>query len=449
MKLLHANDSLGKHANSWYAAAANTTQYPQLEGHLDADVCVIGAGFTGLSTALELARSGISCVLLEAHRVGWGASGRNGGQLGSGFNRDQMELESSLGESTAKDLWQIAEQAKHWIRDTCEREDINIDYQPGIVTALHRQRFVKTLHTYCEHLNSKYNYSAYRPLDKQALQGRVNSENYHGGAIDEGAGHVNPLKLARGLAQAAVRAGAHIAERSEVTDILRRATNQSQRVVTSMGSVTCRRVILATNGYIDALDDSINKRLMPINNFIVVTKPLGERAKQLLPCNDAVADSRFVVNYYRLVQDGVAQDGAMNDHTTTGVRLLFGGGENYSYRFPKNITPIVRKAMLSIFPQLQDVEIDYAWGGTLAITRNRLPYIKEVQADRYTAGGYSGHGVALACIYGKALADHMSGKNELYNVLTKLPNKPFPGGTRSRSTLLALAMSGYSMADAI
>ncbi len=273
-----------------------------------------------------------------------------------------------------------------------------------------------------------------QPLDEQSIQERVNSNNYHGGAIDQGAGHIHPLKLARTLAQAAESFGARILERSEVTQIQSRLGSASQRVVTATGSVSCRRVILATNGYVDSLDSGVNKRLMPINNFIVVTEPLGDMAAQLLPFDDAVADSRFVVNYYRRVA---------ND------RILFGGGENYSYRFPDHISSLVRKAMLGVFPQLEDVSIDYAWGGTLAITRNRLPFMGEIQPQRFAAGGYSGHGVALACIYGKALADHMAGDSELYDALSQLPNKAFPGGIRLRPALLAAAMTGYSWVDRI
>ena len=432
MKLLYANDQPGVHAPSWYQDTCITPPRASLEHHLDTDVCIIGAGFTGLAAALELGKLGVDCVVLEAHRVGWGASGRNGGQLGTGFNTDQCELESLVGKPCAHTLWTIAEQAKQWILQTCNEHDANIDYRPGIVSAMHRRRMVQPLHDYCRHLQEHYGYDAMQTLDAKTITERVNSNNYHGGIVDHGAGHIHPLKLANALAEAAESTGVPILERSEVVQILTRAGGASQRVVTASGSVSCRRVILATNGYVDALDDALNTRLMPINNFIVVTEPLGELATHLLPHDDAVADSRFVVNYYRRVD---------ND------RLLFGGGENYSYRFPESIDALVRKAMLGVFPQLKNVRLDYAWGGTLAITRNRLPYIGELRPQRFAAGGYSGHGVALACIYGKALADHMAGESHHYDVLSKLPNRAFPGGVRSRPALLALAMTGYSALD--
>ncbi len=432
MKLLYANDQPGSHAPSWYAATSKLAPSASLEGHQQSDVCIIGAGFTGLAAALELSLQGIDCIVLEAHRVGWGASGRNGGQLGTGFNMDQQGLESLMGAAVAHKLWDISELAKRWILDNAQQHTIDIDYQSGIVYALHRQRFVKPLHDYCAFLQRQYQYEAMSPLDAIDIRKHVNSDNYFGGAIDHGAGHIHPLKLAHGLAQAAMKNGATILEQSEVIRIDRRPGTHVQRVVTATGSVSCERVIMATNGYVDALDQSIHKRLMPINNFIVVTEPLGNRAEEILPANEAVSDSRFVVNYYRRVD---------------GDRLLFGGGENYSYRFPEHIAPLVRRAMLGVFPSLNDVNIDYAWGGTLAITRNRLPYIGEIQPQRFAAGGYSGHGVALACLYGKALADHMTGNNELFDVLRRLPNIAFPGGMRSRPALLALAMTGYSWLD--
>ena len=460
MNLLYANDRPGEHAPSWYQHSCDTPTHPTLESHLDTDVCIVGAGFTGLSAALELRLQGTDCAVLEAHRVGWGASGRNGGQLGTGFNMDQMELEALVGPVLARQLWEIAEKAKLWILETCQQYAINIDYRPGIVYAQHRQRLVKPLHTYCEYLRKHYDYSEMLPLNSGTIRQHVNSLDYHGGAVDRGAGHIHPLKLALGLAAAASSAGADIFERSEVIRVQKKAGGRVLRVITSTGSITCRRVILATNGYGDTLNAQIantenanaqianaknanaknsnaqntqlQQRLMPINNFIVVTEPLGDLAGHLLPADEAVADSRFVVNYFRRVA---------ND------RLLFGGGENYSYRFPDRIATLVRKAMLGIFPELQSAAVDFAWGGTLAITRNRLPFIGEISPQQFAAGGYSGHGVALACIYGKALADHMAGNSEMYTVLGQLPNQPFPGGVRSRPALLAAAMSGYSLLD--
>lgn len=432
MNLLYANDLAGEHAPSWYQQGIEHPAHPALTSNLETDVCIVGAGFTGLAAAIELRAQGIHCVVLDAHRVGWGASGRNGGQLGTGFNMDQITLEALVGEASARQLWTITEDAKRWILDTCTRHGIDIDYRPGIVYAQHRRRHVKPLHQYCNYLQERYNYTSMQPLNAESIVEHVNSQNYYGGLIDKGAGHVHPLKLAIGLSKVAVGAGAEIFERSEVIRVQKAAGEACLRVVTPTGSVVCQRAILATNGYGESLNAKFHQRLMPINNFIVVTEPLGDKARQLLPADEAVADSRFVVNYFRRVADD---------------RLLFGGGENYSYRFPHPIAPGVRNAMLRIFPDLHDAAIDFSWGGTLAITRNRLPYIGEIEPRQFTAGGYSGHGVALACIYGKALADHMAGDSEVYTLLGQLPNQPFPGGKRSRPALLAAAMTGYSWLD--
>lgn len=436
MKLLHANDRRGVHAPSWYQDSCQPQERPALEKNVSADVCVIGAGYTGLACALELARCGRSVVVLDAHRVGWGASGRNGGQLGSGFNRNQLYLERLLGRSQAHALWQAAESAKALVHDICQRHAIDIDYRPGIVYAMHRQRLVKPLHNYCRLLAREYAYDKIQCLDRAGIRGRVGSDGYHGGSLDMGAGHIHAFKLAVGLARAAESSGAQIHELSEAVrvDALRSIHGRTgeQRVITATGSVQCGSVVYAANGYLDDLHPQSNRWVMPINNFIVVSEPLGKRAEHLLPFNDAVADSRFVVNYFRRVG---------------GDRLLFGGGENYSYHFPRDIEHVVRRAMLRVFPDLADVGIDYCWGGTLAITRSRLPYVRQLSPGSYSAGGYSGHGVALAVHYGTAIAEHIDARPDRYDTLAAIVPRTFPGGTLGRPALLALAMTGYSWLD--
>lgn len=432
MKFLYANDDAGQHAPSWYANEGLSEIRPRLAQHTQADVCIVGAGYTGLSAAIELGKQGHSVIVLEAHRVGWGASGRNGGQLGTGFNRSQIELEKTVGALQAHALWDIAEGSKQWILSICNEYALDIEQQPGIVQALHRKRYVKGMHEYCNYLKNRYGYVELEPLDAVDLRKRVDSQAYVGGAVDHGASHVHCLKLARGLATAAEQLEVRIFEMSEAVRLDRRNSQSDIRVITASGSVTCDRLIIATNGYLDRLYPPLQKHLMPINNFIVVTEPLGSRATSLLPFNDAVADSRFVVNYFRRVE---------ND------RLLFGGGENYSYRFPSPIGPSVRRAMLGIFPQLQDVKIEYAWGGTLAITRNRLPCVLEPEPGVYFAAGYSGHGVALACGCGVAIAKQINGDPDGFATLSNVPMHTFPGGEKSRPLLLAAAMSFYSWMD--
>ena len=435
MKLLYANDTPGAHAHSWYRATTEPVEHPQLNSNLQTDVCVIGAGYTGLSAALHLAMAGRSVVVLDAHRCGWGASGRNGGQLGSGFNQSQHELERSLGIQRAHDLWCLAENAKKTVHALCDSHGIEVHYQPGIIAALHRKRALPAAHAYAEKLERDYGYNQMHPLNKGELRALVDSDNYYGGVLDRGAGHLHPLKFAIGLGQAAQAAGVQIHELSEVIRIDNAFNNNAPlRIVTPQGSVRAERVVLACNGYLDALEPRIARRIMPINNFMVATEPLAGLAAELLPNNHAVYDSRYVVNYFRLSKDG---------------RLLFGGGENYSYRFPQDIEHVVRRAMLGVFPQLHGVRIDYAWGGTLAITRSRLPCVRSVSPRMIAAGGYSGHGVALAVETGRVIAEALGGDTARLDWLAELPAARFPGGTLGRPALLALAMKGYAWLDRI
>ncbi|MEE9321693.1 MAG: FAD-binding oxidoreductase [Granulosicoccus sp.] len=435
MKLLYANDAKGEHADSWYHATCQTPARSPLESHLDVDVCVVGAGYTGLSTALHLTQANRSVVVLDAHRIGWGASGRNGGQLGSGFNQSQAELERSLGNERAHALWTLAEEAKKTVHDMCATYDIDIEYQPGIIHADHRARFVADTHVDCEKLINDYAYDAIETLSRKELRSLVDSPHYFGGSLDRGAGHLHPLKLAAGLAVAAETEGAQLFEMSEVIRIVH-ATDTTHdkplRVVTPGGSVRAERVVIACNGYLDTLEPRVARHVMPINNYIVATEPLGDLARELIADNHAVADSRFVVNYFRRSGDD---------------RLLFGGGESYGYQFPSDITNLVRKPLLQVFPQLANVSIDYAWGGTLAITRSRLPCVQQLSHRVYSAAGYSGHGVALAIMSGRAISEALNGDTSRFELLQNLPTAQFPGPSALRPALLALAMSGYSLLD--
>lgn len=432
MKLLHANDRPGQHAPSWYRDSCQSATRASLERELDCDVAIVGAGFTGLAAARELAEAGYRTVVLEAHRVGWGASGRNGGQLGSGFNLDQKSLEQLVGRQAAHALWQISEDAKRYLQDLISEQAMDVEWRPGIVYARHRKRHLAAARDHCHWLEREYGYRQMEYLEPAALRDHVQSENYHGAVLDHGAAHLHPLKLATGLAAAAERAGATIHETSEVLRIATARPGGSHRLITATGSVRCSKVIIAANGYLDELVPALKRCAMPINNFIIVTGKLGERARQLLPHDNAVADSRFVVNYFRRVDDD---------------RLLFGGGENYTYRFPRSIRRNVRSAMLRVFPQLHDAPVEHAWGGTLAITRNRLPYLLQPAPDVYAAGGYSGHGLALAPMYGRAIAEHIRGEPDRLQQLAAIPLTGFPGSDASRAMLLALAMTGYSWLD--
>jgi gamma-glutamylputrescine oxidase len=429
MNLLHANDRAGEYPPSYYAATrAEFGPLPPLQGAVRADVCIVGGGYTGLSAALHLAQRGMSVVVLEAHRVGFGASGRNGGQVGSGQRLDQGALEAAVGLADARRLWDFAQEAKDMVRGLIAAHDMPVRFHPGIAHACWSEGEVRDAARYAEKLRRDYGYDQIEPLSHEEIGRLIPSGVFAGGEMDRGAGHVHPLNYAIGLARAAQAAGAVIHEASEVTGIAHGATPV---VTTAQGTVTCDHLILACNGYLGALEPQVAARVMPINNFIVATEPLGDRAKEVLAEPVAVADTKFVVNYWRLSEDN---------------RLLFGGGESYGYRFP-DIIKTVRKPMLEVYPSLRDVKIDHAWGGTLAITMTRNPCFLRVAPNVLSASGYSGHGVALATLAGRILAEAVAGQAERFDLMARLPTPRFPGGVALRWPLLVLAMTWYSMRD--
>ncbi|WP_022702941.1 NAD(P)/FAD-dependent oxidoreductase [Pseudorhodobacter ferrugineus] len=423
MNLLHVNDKAGEYPASYYAATATKiAAFPPLKGQVSADVCIVGAGYTGLSAALHLARAGLDVVVVEAQRVGFGASGRNGGQVGSGQRLEQDALEKMAGRETARKLWDMGEEAKSLVRDLAK--EMGLPFHAGVAHACYSDAEVRHAETYREKLAREYDYTQIEALPK----GLIGSAAFKGGDLDKGAGHLHPLNFAIGLAQAAVAAGARIYERSEVHHIQH---NLRSEVLTAHGRVSCNHVILAGNGYLSGLERKVAARVMPINNFIVATEPLGDRAAGILAENIAVADSKFVVNYWRLSDD---------------KRLLFGGGESYGYKFP-DVVKTVRKPMLEVYPQLRDVKIDYAWGGTLAITMNRMPCFLRAHPRVFSASGYSGHGVAMATLAGKLMAQAVQGQAGGFDVMAALPQPRFPGGTALRWPLLVAAMTWYGMRD--
>ncbi|WP_428649568.1 NAD(P)/FAD-dependent oxidoreductase [Roseibium sp.] len=431
MDILHVNDQPGEHAPSYYAATANEMpSYPALEEEISCDVCIVGGGYTGLSAALHLAERGYDVVLLDAHRAGWGASGRNGGQVGSGQRVEQDELEGMVGKDNARLLWDIGEDSKKLVRSLIERFNIDCDYKPGILHADHRKRFVPHSRAYAEKLQKDYGYEHIRFVDQDEIRSMLGSTAYYGGTLDTDSGHLHPLNFALGLAQAASAAGARIFERSQVTGYTQ---GDPVRVETARGAVKARYMILACNGYLGGLDRQVASHVMPINNFIIATEPLSDdKARELIRDDVAVGDSKFVINYYRLSAD---------------KRMLFGGGESYGYKFPKDIKGFVRSKMLEIYPQLKDVRIDYGWGGTLGITMSRLPHLARLSPNVFSSAGYSGHGVAMATLAGEVMAEAIDGTASRFDVMSNVPTPRFPGGDRLRWPLLVLAMSYYSLRD--
>lgn len=431
MDLLTANDRPGEYPCSWYAETATPLPLqPRAEGALSCDVCVIGGGFTGLSAALHLAGRGYDVILLEGQRLGFGASGRNGGQVGTGQRQDQGWLERTVGKVRARALWDMALESVALVRDLATRHAPDAGWASGIIHAAHKQGFVAEYHAYAEKLARDYGYDRVRPLSREEMRAMVGSPGYHGGEIDMGSGHLHPLRYALGLARAAHAAGVRLFEQSRVTAITHGAP---ARVTTDQAQITARFVALGCNGYLGRLQPRVASRVMPINNFIVATRPMSEAERAgIIRGNHAVSDSKFVINYFRFSEDN---------------RLLFGGGESYGYRFPADIAGTVRKPLAAIFPQLKDVEITHAWGGTLGITVNRMPHFERLAGNILSASGYSGHGVAMATLGGKLLAEAIAGQAERFDLMAEVPTHPFPGGVPLRTPLLVAAMLWFSLRD--
>ena len=430
MNLLYLNDKIGEYPDSWYAATCNFgPECPQLNSSIKADVCVIGAGYTGLSAAVHLVKAGFNVVVLEAQRIGFGASGRNGGQLGSGQRRNQSDLIRMTDQETAKILWEFAEDSKDTVTSLIKEHKIECYLKEGIAQFGFNSKDTRELHYEADFVADRYNYQKIEKLDENQATDICPSPAYHGGVLDKGAFHLHPLRLALGLARAAQKGGAVIYENTEVLEVNEGSKNV---VKTARGRVTCEHVVVACNGYIGKLSNTISKHVMPINNFIAATEPLGRLEKKVLTQDIAVADTKFVINYFRKSHDG---------------RLLFGGGENYGYKFPKNIRAKVRGPMLEIFPHLKNIKIEYVWGGTLAITMRRMPFFQKLGQTIYTASGYSGHGVGMAGLAGKLISQAIEGDSRGFDVFAKLPSLPFPGGQYCRYPLLVLAMSWYALRD--
>ncbi|MGI9351217.1 MAG: NAD(P)/FAD-dependent oxidoreductase [Rhizobiaceae bacterium] len=431
LSLLDINDELGRHAPSWYAASAKPlNEFPQAEGSQKFDVCIIGAGFSGLSSALHLSELGYNVCVLDAQRVGWGASGRNGGQVGTGQRVAQDELEAIVGDNLARDAFQIGVDAATLVRTLITKHQIDCAYKSGSIEAFHKKRYDKHGVEEVEHLKTKYDYHSVSYLSPDEMTQKVGSPDYSAGVLDTHAGHLHPLDYARGLARAATTAGAQIFEMSRVSGV---AGGKPCTVKTDKAEITADHVILAANGYLGNLDGKVASRVMPINNFIVATEPLDDAAcKALIRDGECVHDSRFVVNYFRISEDN---------------RMLFGGGENYTYKFPTDIVKTVRRPMLKVFPQLADARIDYAWGGTLAITYKRLPHFEFRKDGIVNISGYSGSGVHMATMAGKIAADGINGQMAKFDIMSKMPTPKFPGGTALRWPLLPLALTWYAMRD--
>lgn len=416
-------------AQTYYEATAEElSAFAPLQESRSTDVCIIGAGFTGLGAALALREKGLNVIVLEKGRIASGASGRNGGQIHTGLRRDQIHLENRFGKTQAKSLWDIGQAAVSRIDETIRQYDIDAERRTGLIYADHRARFVPDTHRYADHLREHY---AYDKIDKLGpdIRTLIRSDDYEGGMIDHGGGHLHPLKYARGLARAAAKAGAEFFEHTKALDIRH---GPKPQVVTASGTITADWVLIAGDSLMAGLDKDADARILPIASTIGVTKPLGPALNDYLNTPMAVADSRFVVNYFRPTRDG---------------RLLFGGGESYSTTQVRNPQKLVRTALKTIFPDLANTEFDYAWSGIVGVTSTRLPMIRRLSGNVLLSAGYSGQGVALAPFAGSVLAEAVSGTLERFDVLSSLPVPAFPGGPGMRHPLMVLAMLWYALRD--
>jgi gamma-glutamylputrescine oxidase len=427
--MAHANDP--GHPDSYYVATATCMEErPSLTEDLSADVCVIGGGFTGLSAALNLAELGMSVVLLEAERIGYGASGRCGGLVGSGQRQDVLEAEEQFDVARSRKLWDFAELAKEDIYTRIEKHNIECDLQKGQLVGVHKKRYRGWAQEMADALTERYDYPFCRALTAEETREYVATNDFVEGFYDPEAMNIHPLNYTLGLARAASEAGVRVFENSRVQSYTR---TDPAVVKTVTGSVKASFVVLGCNGYLGKLEPRSAGKIMPINNFMIATEPLGEqRAREIINGRFGIHDTRFVVNYFRMSEDH---------------RLLFGGGENYRPDFPKDIAKFVRPCMLNLFPQLKDVAIDYAWGGTLSVTVNRLPHLGRLEPNVFFGQGYSGHGIITATFAGKVIAEAVAGVAGRFDVFANLPIHTFPGGTLFRYPGMVLGMLFYSLRD--
>ncbi|MER8765539.1 FAD-binding oxidoreductase [Mesorhizobium sp. M0968] len=417
---------------SWYEDTAGPRpEYPALDGDRTCDVVIVGGGFTGLSAAAHLATTGADVVLIETHRFGDGASGRNGGQLGTGQRAWAEELEAEYGFSRAKALFDLAEEAKAHLLDFAAMHQIEIDYMPGQMSVAHKKRYVDDYKAHAEIMANRFGYPHISFMDAAETAERLGSTHYFGGTRDTGTGHVHPLKLVIGTAKVAAEAGAKLFEQTPSTGIT--SGGGKVRVVTPKGTITAAKCLIGVNAYGGTLEPVSAAHIMPIGSFIGATVPLGADSK-VLPGGEAVDDSRFVVRYFRKSKDG---------------RLLFGGREIYAVNDPKDIHIHIRRQIAEIYPALKDVEITHGWGGYVGITVPRKPFVREVMPNVTSIGGYSGHGVMLSNFFGKLYAEKVAGNRDRLKLIEDLKIPPFPGGRRLRAPLLFLALNWYALRDRI
>ncbi len=425
---LKFNTDTNQHAPSYYAATANwQTDYPELEGAIEADVAIVGGGFSGVATAVELSERGYKVVLLESNRIGWGASGRNGGQIIGGYGQNPGAFRSTIGSEGVDIVEGMGVECVDIIKQRIEKYNIDCDLKWGYCEVGLKKRHLKSYQQWAE------DDPAMRLLDQDQIKEYVNSELYLGGYYREDWGHIQPLNLCLGEAKVAQSLGANIFENSQVTNI---TYGDNPVVTTQKGSVKAGHVILCGNAYMGKLVPYLDARVLPATSCIIGTEPLSdEQLQQTMVRDVAVCDSRTALDYYRLSAD---------------KRLLFGGLSNYTGLEPANAEAVMRNKMAKVFPSLKNVKIDYSWSGRMGISVRRMPQIGRIKNSNILyASGYSGHGVAPTHMTGRLLAEAVDGNTHRFDIMNKMFHLPWPGGKLLRRPAMAAGMMFYKIRDAL
>lgn len=425
-----------KYPPSYYFSSLRYQQeYPVLAESINADICIIGGGFTGIASAIELAERGYKVVVLEAHKIGWGASGRNGGQIIRGIGHDLEGFRKAIGQQGIDAITKMGSEANEVVIERVKKYNIDCNLTMGYCDLASRPKHIKALEQDCKTINQSDYPHKVTMLDKNELQKQVvGSDNFIGGMIDMGSGHLHPLNLCTGEAKVATDLGVQIFNNSAVIKI---TPGETVKIKTAHGQVNAKQVILAGNAYIDDLAPrklpNISNKILPAGSYIIATEPLKEEVHQaLLPGNHAVCDLKIDLDYFRLSAD---------------KRLLFGGMCNYSGRDPKDIKAALYPKMLKVFPQLVGINIDYQWGGMIGIGANRLPQIGRLDSNIFYAQAYSGHGVNVTHMAARLLGEAIHGESDRIKYFEQVKHFAFPGGKHLRAPLLALGMMYHKMLD--
>ena len=414
-----------EHAESYYAASGSwQTDYPELEGELSVDVVIIGGGFSGVSTAVELCEKGYKVALVEANRISWGASGRNGGQLIGGMGHNPDSFIRTIGRDGVEAIYQMGDEGVDIVKERIEKYGIDCDLKWGYCEAGLKPRHLRAYKKWAEEDED------IQLLDKSQLGEFINSDLYLGGYYKSNWGHLHPLNLCIGEAKAAESLGARIFEQSTVKKI---TYGNNPAVYTEKGTVKANYVVVCGNAYLGNLVPHLDARVLPATSCIIATEPLtDEQIDQSLRKDVAVCDSRTALDYYRLSAD---------------KRMLFGGLSNYTGLEPSNVVAIMRAKMGKVFPVLENARIEYKWSGQIAVIFRRMPAMGQLEGNVLYVGGYSGHGVAPTHIMGRVLAEAVAGNRKRFDIMSKISHFPWPGGKLLRRPAMAAGMMFYKLID--